>query len=41
MVMYLSMLLEDLLNSFWGYAALLERIYDGIEPTRVLVKSAR
>ena len=38
MVMYLSMLLEELLNSFWGYAALLERIYDGIEPTRILVR---
>jgi ABC-type multidrug transport system fused ATPase/permease subunit len=37
MVMYLSMLLEELLNSFWGYAALLERIYDGVEPTRILV----
>jgi ABC-type multidrug transport system fused ATPase/permease subunit len=37
MVMYLSMLVEELLNSFWGYAALLERIYDGMEPTRILV----
>ena len=38
MVMYLSMLLEELLNSFWGYAALLDRIFDGLEPTRILVK---
>lgn len=38
MVMYLSMLLEELLNSFWGYAALLERIYDGVEPTKILVR---
>jgi ABC-type multidrug transport system fused ATPase/permease subunit len=38
MVMYLSMLLEELLSSFWGYAALLDRIYDGMEPTRILVK---
>jgi ATP-binding cassette subfamily B protein len=38
MVMYLNMLTEELLNSFWGYAGLLERIYDGIEPTRILVK---
>ena len=38
MVMYLSMLLEDLLNSYWGYASLLERIYDGVEPVKILVK---
>ena len=38
MVMYLSMLLEELLSSFWGYAALLDRIFDGLEPTRILVK---
>jgi ATP-binding cassette, subfamily B, bacterial len=37
MVMYLSMLLEDVLNSFWGYAVLLERIYDGVEPARILI----
>ncbi len=37
MVMYLSMLLEDLLNSFSGYAALLDRIFDGLEPARILV----
>lgn len=38
MIMYLNMLTEQLLSSFGGYASLLERIYDGIEPTRVLVK---
>lgn len=38
MVMYLSMMLEDLLSSFWGYAALLERIFDGFEPTRILIQ---
>jgi ABC-type multidrug transport system fused ATPase/permease subunit len=38
MIMYLNMLTEQLLASFGGYASLLERIYDGVEPTRVLVK---
>ena len=38
MIMYLNMLTEQLLASFGGYASLLERIYDGIEPTRILVK---
>lgn len=37
-VMYLSMLLEDLFGSLWGYAALFERIQDGIEPAGNLVK---
>src|SRR5205807_7067886 len=37
-IMYLNMLTEQLLASFGGYASLLERLYDGIEPTRVLVK---
>lgn len=37
MIMYLNMLLEQLLASFWGYAGLLERLYDGLEPTKVLV----
>jgi ABC-type multidrug transport system fused ATPase/permease subunit len=37
LVMYLNMLTEDLLNSFWSYAALIERVYDGMEPTRVLL----
>jgi ABC-type multidrug transport system fused ATPase/permease subunit len=31
------MLTEDLLNSFWSYAALIERVYEGMEPTRVLL----
>ena len=38
MILYLNMLTEQLLASFGGYASLLERIYDGMEPTRVLVK---
>ena len=38
MIMYLNMLTEQLLASFGGYASLLERLYDGLEPTRVLVK---
>ena len=38
MAMYLSALLDELLNSFWGYASLLDRIFDGLEPTRILVK---
>ncbi len=38
MIMYLNMLTEQLLGSFFGYASLLERLYEGIEPTRVLLK---
>jgi len=38
MVMYLNMLTEELLGSFWGYAGLLERLYEGLEPTRVLLE---
>lgn len=38
MVMYLSMLLEDLFNSLWGYAGLFERIQDGIEPASTLIQ---
>jgi|SRR5581483_4352501 len=37
MVMYLNMLTEDLLGSFWGYASLLERVYEGLEPTKTLL----
>jgi ABC-type multidrug transport system fused ATPase/permease subunit len=37
LVMYLSMLLEELLNSFSGYAVLLDRIFDGLEPACILV----
>jgi ABC-type multidrug transport system fused ATPase/permease subunit len=37
LVMYLNMLTEELLNSFWGYAALIERVHEGMEPTRVLI----
>jgi ABC-type multidrug transport system fused ATPase/permease subunit len=38
MLMYLNMLTEDLLGSFWGYAGMLERIYEGLEPTRMLLQ---
>lgn len=38
MVMYLNMLTEELLASFWGYAALLERIFEDLEPARILVE---
>lgn len=38
MIMYLNMLMEQLLASFWGYAGLLERLYDGLEPTKILVE---
>ena len=37
MVMYLNTLIEDLFNSFAGYAGLLKRLHDGIEPTRTLI----
>jgi ABC-type multidrug transport system fused ATPase/permease subunit len=37
-VMYLNMVTEELLNSFWSYSSLLERIYESIEPTRLLVE---
>jgi ABC-type multidrug transport system fused ATPase/permease subunit len=37
-IMYLNMLTDQLLASFSGYASLLERLYEGMEPTRVLVK---
>jgi ATP-binding cassette subfamily B protein len=38
MVMYLNMLTEELLASFWGYAGLLERIFEDLEPARILVE---
>jgi ABC-type multidrug transport system fused ATPase/permease subunit len=38
MVMYLNMLVEELLASFWGFAGLLERIYEDIEPARMLLE---
>jgi len=38
MVMYLNMLTEELLTSFWGYAALLERIFEDLEPARILME---
>lgn len=36
-VMYLNMVTEELLNSFWSYSSLLDRIYECFEPTRLLV----
>lgn len=38
MIMYLNTLTEQLLGSCAGYASLIERIYEGIEPARVLIK---
>lgn len=38
---YKSTQAEDLLGSFWGYAGLLERVYDGLEPTRTLLHPDR
>ncbi len=38
MILYLNMLTEQLLASFAGYASLLERIYEGVEPARALIK---
>lgn len=37
MVMYLNMITEDLLGSFWTYAVLIERVQEGMEPADVLV----
>jgi ABC-type multidrug transport system fused ATPase/permease subunit len=39
-VMYLAFLTEELIGSFWSYASVLERVYDGVEPARVLVQLA-
>ncbi len=38
LVMYLSAVLEDLLNSLGGYAGLFERVFDGIEPASDLIQ---
>ena len=38
MIMYLNMLTEQLLASFSGYASLIERIWEGVEPARVLLR---
>ena len=38
MIMYLNMLTEQLLASFSGYASLVERIWEGVEPARVLLR---
>ncbi|HEX5432547.1 MAG TPA: ABC transporter ATP-binding protein, partial [Bryobacteraceae bacterium] len=37
MVMYLNALIEDLFNSFSGYAGLIERLHDGVEPARTFL----
>lgn len=37
-VLYLNMVTEELLNSFWTYAALIDRVQEGMEPARILVK---
>uniref|UniRef100_Q022W7 ABC transporter related n=1 Tax=Solibacter usitatus (strain Ellin6076) TaxID=234267 RepID=Q022W7_SOLUE len=37
-LMYLNMLTEELLSSFWNYAGLLERIYEDLEPARILIE---
>jgi ABC-type multidrug transport system fused ATPase/permease subunit len=37
MVMYLNFLTEEVINTFWTYAGVLERMYEGVEPARVLV----
>src|SRR5438477_427444 len=37
-ILYLNMLTDQLMASFRGYASLLERLYDGLEPTRVLAR---
>jgi ABC-type multidrug transport system fused ATPase/permease subunit len=41
MILYLNMLTEQLLASFGGYASLVERLYDGLAPTRSLVNLFR
>src|SRR5207248_10833780 len=38
MILYLNMLTDQLLGSFAGYASLLQRVYDGREPARMLAK---
>jgi ABC-type multidrug transport system fused ATPase/permease subunit len=37
LVLYLNMLTEQLLASFWSYASLFDRIFEGLEPARILV----
>jgi len=36
MVMYLNALTEDLIGSFWTYAGVLDRLFDGLEPARTI-----
>jgi ABC-type multidrug transport system fused ATPase/permease subunit len=41
MVMYLNMLTDELIGSFSSYATVMERMFDGVEPVRVLVNLAK
>lgn len=41
LVFYLNMITEELLGSFWSYAALLDRLFEGLEPTKMLVDLLR
>ncbi len=36
MVMYLNSLTEELIGSFWTYASVLDRLFDGLEPARMI-----
>lgn len=38
LVFYLNMVTEELLGSFWSYAGMLDRMFEGLEPTRMLVE---
>ena len=37
LVFYLNMITEELLGSIWSYAALLDRLFEGLEPAKMLV----
>jgi ATP-binding cassette, subfamily B, bacterial len=41
MVMYLNFLTDELIGSFCSYATVLERMFEGMEPARVLVRLAQ
>ena len=36
MVMYLNTLTEEVISSFWTYAGVLDRLFDGLEPARTI-----
>jgi ATP-binding cassette, subfamily B, bacterial len=38
MVMYLSMLTDELIGSFWTYASVLDRMFEGLQPARTLTQ---